>query len=580
MKRTIRNLLQHADQKSIEEMASLSHMTDDATKERIFREVQKRTAPANHFAPAETETYHAKPDHSIDWSRLVSAAAACVTIVGTTAGCLYLMQHKPNPIQPGMSVEQPLESETTFMSVELTEDRSFPAISLSEANQQETPWKHHVIQMETIGSMKLDRAFRSDPVDAATGEVYERLELIYRDPALPEGHGIAIEYTLEPAEQFAEKPIPGNALKIELIDSDYFLQCDNSTAFVVDYGEYRVHVNTDNMTDAELNQLVILIKAGCESDYTLSLSEANEQDMPWKHHMLQAESISGLSLKSVTRAKDTIYETYPEVRLAYTDQEDEQTSTHKVFIGYTTAPVYPDYHIEDLLGEMEGADAVDLPNVQNFYNVQETGQYGFVSDCGEYRIVVNSQGLTEAELQELLGCIKAGVEANAPVILTLDEANAMDKPWQGKVLQTQQISNMTLEEVYTGQLTYQEDGNTYDELYLHYKDSTVKGYHDMTLTYLEKTEDTKKLYPDSQSPDMLADAKIGMPYQSGRGYIFHQSGDTSFSVDFGDYFVIVRGRGCTVDEVREIADLLQAQGQDEPETAQLTDTGEEKDAQE
>ena len=436
MKRTIRNLLQYADQKSIEEMASLSHMTDDATKERIFREVQKRAAPANHFAPAETETYHAKPDHSIDWSSLVSAAAACVMIVGTTAGCLYLMQHKPNPIQPGMSVEQSLESETPTVTVESTEDRQLPAITLTEANEQETPWKGHIIQMQRFAGLTLERAFRSEPSFASPTETYETLTLMYRDPTSEVERGVTIEYTLAPAERF-----------------------------------------------------------------------------------LQGMQLSDL-------------------------------------VGYDTTilSVYEQWCDED--------------------------HAAFLVNYGDYRIYLSEVRMTKLELRELLNCIWAGIEAKAPVILTLDEANAMEMPWQGKVLQTQQISNMPLEEVYTGQLTYQEDGNTYDELYLHYKDSTVKGYHDMTLTYLEKTEDTEKLYPDSQSPDMLADAKIGMPYQSGRGCIFHQSGDTSFTVEFGDYFVIVRGRGCTVDEVREIADLLQAQGQDEPETAQLTDTGEEEDAQE
>ena len=57
MKKSMKYLLRNADPDSVERMARLCPMTDDTTKERIFREVQKRTERPAHLSPAPQEKH-------------------------------------------------------------------------------------------------------------------------------------------------------------------------------------------------------------------------------------------------------------------------------------------------------------------------------------------------------------------------------------------------------------------------------------------------------------------------------------------------------------------------------------------
>jgi hypothetical protein len=230
MKRTIKDLLQNADASSVEEMAKLCPMTDDATKERIFRKVQQRTAKAAHPAPPSLKITQAHTERHVEWGSILSAAAACFTLIATTAGCLYLMQHKPSMIEPGMDTAQ---------------ETSPAMLSVQEADEQDMPWKHHIIQSDSIGGMELEKVFRSTLTSG--GETYDMLTVKYYDAGSDTPHGVVIEYSLMPAEQFWS--VQDGGFTLELDEKGHFCQ-------TVDCGAYRVSAEGNGMTEEELHVLL------------------------------------------------------------------------------------------------------------------------------------------------------------------------------------------------------------------------------------------------------------------------------------------------------------------------------------
>ena len=230
MKRTIKTLLQRADASSVEEMAKLCPMTDEATKERIFRKVQQRTGKSvstAHPAPPAPQITKTQPECHMDWGTLLSAAAACVTLIGTTAGCLYLMQHKP-PVAPGTNMPQ-----------------DSPAAALAMANEQNMPWKHHVLQADSIGGMELKKVSRSALTSA--GERYNMLTVKYFDPDSDTPHGVVIEYSAMPAEDFWS--VQDGGFTFALTENGHFYQ-------TVDFGAYRVSAEGNGLTEEELHILL------------------------------------------------------------------------------------------------------------------------------------------------------------------------------------------------------------------------------------------------------------------------------------------------------------------------------------
>lgn len=233
MKKSIKYLLRNADPESVERMARLCPMTDDATKERLFREVQKCMDQPVSLSPATPQTHTADTRNRIEWERIFSAVAACVTLIGTTAGCLYLAQHKP-PVKPGSNAIQ--------------ETRSAYACLL-DANAQNMPWKHHVIQSDSIGCMELEKVFRSS---ITSGEKrYEMLTVKYTDPDPDTWHGVVIEYSLLPAEQ--SWTMQDGGFSFDLSENGHFYQ-------TVDCGAYRVSAEGYGMTGEELSVLLDALK--------------------------------------------------------------------------------------------------------------------------------------------------------------------------------------------------------------------------------------------------------------------------------------------------------------------------------
>ena len=238
MKKSMKYLLRNADRDSVERMARLCPMTDDATKERIFREVQSRMERPAPLSPAPQETRESHSGNRIEWANLFSAIAACVTLIGTTAGCLYLAQYKPPVIEPGTRMEQTIQNH---------------ALSLQDANEQNMPWKHHVLQAEHIGSMELEKVFRSALTSAdenGSAKHYDMLTVKYTDPDAENRHGVVIEYSLLPAERFWSVQ---DGFTFELEDNGHFSQ-------TVDCGAYRVSAEGYGMTEEELSALLDALK--------------------------------------------------------------------------------------------------------------------------------------------------------------------------------------------------------------------------------------------------------------------------------------------------------------------------------
>ena len=238
MKKSMKYLLRNADPDSVERMARLCPMTDDTTKERIFREVQKRTERPAHLSPAPQETRESHSGNRIEWANLFSAIAACVTLIGTTAGCLYLARHKPPVMEPGTSMEQTMQN---------------TPLSLLEANEQDMPWKHQVLQVENIGSMDLEKVFRSTLTSTdenGTAQHFDMLTVKYTDPDAENRHGVVIEYSLLPAERFWSVQ---DGFTFELEDNGHFSQ-------TVDCGAYRVSAEGYGMTGEELSVLLDALK--------------------------------------------------------------------------------------------------------------------------------------------------------------------------------------------------------------------------------------------------------------------------------------------------------------------------------
>ena len=238
MKKNMKYLLRNADPDSVERIAKLCPMTDDATKERIFREVQRRTKKSAPIAPIEQESKPVCIEHHADWGNIFSAIAACMTLIGTTAGCLYLAQHKPPVIEPGTSMEQTMQN---------------TPLSLQDANEQNMPWKRQVLQAEHIDSMELEKVFRSTLMSAdenGTAKHYDMLTVKYTDPDAENRHGVVIEYSLLPAEQFWSVQ---EGFTLELEENGHFSQ-------TVDCGAYRVSAEGYGMTVEELSALLDALK--------------------------------------------------------------------------------------------------------------------------------------------------------------------------------------------------------------------------------------------------------------------------------------------------------------------------------
>ena len=238
MKKSMKYLLRNADPDAVERVAKLCPMTDDATKERIFREVQKRAERIAPIAPVEQEAQPVRIEHHADWGNIFSAFAACVTLIGTTAGCLYLARHKPPVMEPGTSMEQTMQN---------------TPLSLLEANEQDMPWKHQILQVECIGSMELEKVFRSaltSTDENGSTKYSDMLTVKYTDPDAESRHGIVIEYSLLPAERFWSVQ---DGFTFELEDNGHFSQ-------TVDCGAYRVSAEGYGMTEEELSALLDALK--------------------------------------------------------------------------------------------------------------------------------------------------------------------------------------------------------------------------------------------------------------------------------------------------------------------------------
>ena len=144
--------------------------------------------------------------------------------------------------------------------------------------------------------------------------------------------------------------------------------------------------------------------------------------------------------------------------------------------------------------------------------------------------------------------------------LTLAEANALDQPWQGKVISLEQIGAMPLERVTLENRVYgysnvlEEEFETMGHapcLLIHYREPDIPGIHSLQLEY---TTAGPELLSTAPGGVVVSGAELS-PDLIGTSKVFHKSGDTSFLIDYGDYRVQVLGWGC---EEEEIVTLIEA----------------------
>lgn len=89
---------------------------------------------------------------------------------------------------------------------------------------------------------------------------------------------------------------------------------------------------------------------------------------------------------------------------------------------------------------------------------------------------------------------------------TLEEANALDFPWQGKVIQAEAIGDMLLNDIYTTTLSATDaDGvtTTYDALDVVYRDPDDPEHHGIAISYFLMP--AEYMAPDAVSIDKLTD---------------------------------------------------------------------------
>lgn len=130
----IRECLHHASEQQVEQIASRYPAANDQTKERIFREVQRRRL--KDVQPHRVDMPAAHPNH-VTWQRYAGMAAAIVCLVGGTAGLMAFLRHAPRNPQPDTSMT-PMQT-ATQETEGMTETTPFPTAAPTEAEPLSKP---------------------------------------------------------------------------------------------------------------------------------------------------------------------------------------------------------------------------------------------------------------------------------------------------------------------------------------------------------------------------------------------------------------------------------------------------------
>ncbi len=248
------SLLQSADLESVEQIAEQSPVTDDATKQRIWQQIRKRTNSSEHFDLEETEALTSMPSRKLHWIEFgaVVAIAATVLLVSGTAIHTLLQMPSPQPY-PGAEITQMTEQRTA----------ADPLQQLSQANAcQEDCWQGHVIQAEKICTLALSGVFL---YEAEKHQPHDNLQIIYSDPE-NESHAAYICYSKTAimykvpkedrvirVENFSASCIGSSALKKPEENG-------GETYFYVDMQEYYVYVHMYGTSTEELSELISVLK--------------------------------------------------------------------------------------------------------------------------------------------------------------------------------------------------------------------------------------------------------------------------------------------------------------------------------
>jgi hypothetical protein len=99
----LQQLLQNADDQTVERMAELSPMADERAKRRMLHQIQRNCAVSEEWEPAEEDGGEVITARS-GWFNVLTAAAACLAIAGTAVGGVYLSQRAP-ALRPAQDAE-------------------------------------------------------------------------------------------------------------------------------------------------------------------------------------------------------------------------------------------------------------------------------------------------------------------------------------------------------------------------------------------------------------------------------------------------------------------------------------------
>ncbi|MBR3630559.1 MAG: hypothetical protein IKN55_08840, partial [Oscillospiraceae bacterium] len=291
------SLLRSADLESVEQIAELSPVTDDATRQRIWQQIKVRKAVSMPMNDVDAESVEPAPERKPrHWLGFAAVAAAMLILMGTV---IHTLQQMPSPrMKPGTAATQADEDTS---SVQETNTAEALRQQLADANADERDrWQGHVIQADRIGNMQLYGVVPSGSVDS---DGNDNLTVIYQDP---DNESFAwIKYTRATLRELtgsSDPHITGKNLSTLFIGSSDMPkpeEHDGKTQFTVEMQFYRVSVIMTGTTTGELTELIRVLNnaldnraddelPGTPEDYTfddLTYQQAQESTgylIPWE----------------------------------------------------------------------------------------------------------------------------------------------------------------------------------------------------------------------------------------------------------------------------------------------------------
>ena len=213
--------------------------------------------------PAEIVTGEAIITKASPWPAITAIAAAVVILL--PAAWFGYRAVKGQGIRPGEEVTEPAATaeSAALETTELSEESADSELQqqLAEANEQDYPWKGHVLQIMQLGTAKLDHVgLVKTKRDVQDTEELDALFLSYFDKVKAPEHSIELFYMLDTLpDELQQYVISGDELSPDLIGTEKLPkpeEADGQSSFVIDYGTYRLRVTASGTTSETLAVLI------------------------------------------------------------------------------------------------------------------------------------------------------------------------------------------------------------------------------------------------------------------------------------------------------------------------------------